>query len=410
VRIVRSHPNPACFTGKLRLSQRAGTDTLRSDSWKSQLVSTDCQVRHSRVFILGWDNNSYGYHGDDGHSFACSGTGKGYGPAFTTGDVIGCGIDFSQRTAFYTKNGVFLGIAFRDLKVGSAFYPAVGLRSISSVLTLAPGEIVEANFGATPFLFDIDQYFTEQKGKIMDTINDVELPLGKNGKELDVNEIVLAYLVHNGYSGTAQKFMEDSRCEKKIEGSSRGLSVLGGVTHMESRRGLISQLLTKLEIVKCIEQGDISESLAELAAKFPGLKTSYPSVYLDVLVQQFVSLLCEILDEEGNVMVNNDLMMQLLEYGSRLEVEWSDHSCSLVLADAFSLIAYSCPKKSRHGGLFEKSHRVDLGERVNGAMLESLGYARTSGLEVVVRATEVCVDEILAVGDGSGAFMSIEFE
>lgn len=66
---------------------------------------------------LGWDKQSYGYHGDDGHSFSSSGNGQPYGPTFTTGDIIGCGVNLVDNTCFYTKNGHHLGIAFRDLPV-----------------------------------------------------------------------------------------------------------------------------------------------------------------------------------------------------------------------------------------------------------------------------------------------------
>ena len=59
--------------------------------------------------FLGWEKNSYGYHGDDGHSFCSSGTGQSYGPTFTTGDVVGCGLNLVDNTCFYTKNGVNLG-------------------------------------------------------------------------------------------------------------------------------------------------------------------------------------------------------------------------------------------------------------------------------------------------------------
>jgi len=60
--------------------------------------------------LPGWDPISYGYHGDDGNFFSSSGKGVEYGPTFTTGDVIGCGLNFVTRQLFFTKNGQHLGI------------------------------------------------------------------------------------------------------------------------------------------------------------------------------------------------------------------------------------------------------------------------------------------------------------
>jgi Ran-binding protein 9/10 len=59
--------------------------------------------------LPGWEPDSWAYHGDDGKSYCCQIAGKNYGPQFTVGDTIGCGINFRTKTAFFTKNGVDLG-------------------------------------------------------------------------------------------------------------------------------------------------------------------------------------------------------------------------------------------------------------------------------------------------------------
>ena len=78
--------------------------------YKRKLLNDDIdQERTINLVIVGWDKHSYGYHGDDGHSFCSSGTGQPYGPTFTTGDVIGCCVNLIDNSCFYTKNGINLG-------------------------------------------------------------------------------------------------------------------------------------------------------------------------------------------------------------------------------------------------------------------------------------------------------------
>ena len=118
--------------------------------------------------LPGWDKNSCGYHGDDGHRFRSSGTGQEYGPTFTTGDVIGCGINLVDGSCFFTKNGHHLGVAFKDLP--SQLYPTVGLQT--------PGEVIDANFGQEPFKFDVEGEMRELRRKTHGVIEELAWPRG----------------------------------------------------------------------------------------------------------------------------------------------------------------------------------------------------------------------------------------
>jgi hypothetical protein len=80
-------------------------------------------------------------------TFQSTSPGKLYGPKYSSGDVIGCGVNFRTGCAFFTKNGNHLGKAFDGIK-GTQLYPSVGMKK--------PQEHLRANFGQTPFIFDID--------------------------------------------------------------------------------------------------------------------------------------------------------------------------------------------------------------------------------------------------------------
>ncbi|RYP70657.1 hypothetical protein DL769_004903 [Monosporascus sp. CRB-8-3] len=84
----------------------------------TQATITDCMVAlgfTNRYTLLdnmpGWSDcggPSWGYHGDDGGLFEYTSTSDhvhSIGPKWGMGDTVGCGIDFSRGTIFYTKNG-----------------------------------------------------------------------------------------------------------------------------------------------------------------------------------------------------------------------------------------------------------------------------------------------------------------
>jgi Ran-binding protein 9/10 len=59
----------------------------------------------------GWRETSWGYHGDDGGTFhARADAALSYDNGkYNEGDYVGCGIDISRGTAFFTRNGKRLG-------------------------------------------------------------------------------------------------------------------------------------------------------------------------------------------------------------------------------------------------------------------------------------------------------------
>ncbi|XP_060932256.1 ran-binding protein 10 isoform X3 [Limanda limanda] len=209
--------------------------------------------------LPGWDKHSYGYHGDDGHSFCSSGTGQPYGPTFTTGDVIGCCVNLINNTCFYTKNGISLGVAFTDLPPN--LYPTVGLQT--------PGEIVDANFGQQPFVFDIDDYMSEWRAKIHGMI--ARFPIGERLGEWQavLQNMVSSYLVHHGYCATATAF---ARATETL--------IQEDQTSIKNRQ----------RIQKLVLAGRVGEAIEATQQLYPGLLEHNPNLLFMLKCRQFVEM------------------------------------------------------------------------------------------------------------------------
>uniref|UniRef100_A0A672FXI8 RAN binding protein 10 n=1 Tax=Salarias fasciatus TaxID=181472 RepID=A0A672FXI8_SALFA len=209
--------------------------------------------------LPGWDKHSYGYHGDDGHSFCSSGTGQPYGPTFTTGDVIGCCVNLINNTCFYTKNGISLGVAFTDLPPN--LYPTVGLQT--------PGEIVDANFGQQPFVFDIEDYMSEWRAKIHGMI--ARFPIGERLGEWQavLQNMVSSYLVHHGYCATATAFARAT--ETMIQEDQ---------TSIKNRQ----------RIQKLVLAGRVGEAIEATQQLYPGLLERNPNLLFMLKCRQFVEM------------------------------------------------------------------------------------------------------------------------
>ncbi|XP_055626238.1 ran-binding protein 9 [Toxorhynchites rutilus septentrionalis] len=209
--------------------------------------------------LPGWDKQSYGYHGDDGNSFCSSGNGQPYGPTFTTGDIIGCGVNLVDNTCFYTKNGHHLGIAFRDLP--PRLYPTVGLQT--------PGEVVDANFGQEPFKFDIEDMLKELRAATKATIYNFPLPDDQGDWTVILHKMVSSYLVHHGYSSSAETFARST-----------------GQTMQED----IASIKNRQKIIKLVLSGRMGQAIEQTIRLYPGLLESNQNLLFMLKCRQFIEM------------------------------------------------------------------------------------------------------------------------
>ncbi|KAM9318012.1 heterogeneous nuclear ribonucleoprotein U-like protein 1 [Pholidichthys leucotaenia] len=134
-------------------------------------INEEISVKHlpssepdPHVVRIGWSlNNCSTQLGEEPFSFGYGGTGKkssdckfaNFGEKFGENDVIGCYIDFESSDEVemgYTKNGVYLGVAFRVTKeelAGRALFPHVLVKNCA----------VEFNFGQKR-----EPYFPKREG------------------------------------------------------------------------------------------------------------------------------------------------------------------------------------------------------------------------------------------------------
>jgi hypothetical protein len=106
----------------------------------------------------GWNNESFGYHLDDG-SFQCDQIFyKNVGPKYNQNDVFGAGIIFLSKNyyrPFFTFNGTLINLEFfNNLYIEYDIVPIVGYDHSNRI---------KLNFGQEEFKFDIKNYLHNNK-------------------------------------------------------------------------------------------------------------------------------------------------------------------------------------------------------------------------------------------------------
>ncbi|BDA46674.1 Ran-binding protein 10 [Coccomyxa sp. Obi] len=295
----------------------------------------------------GWEQHSYGYHGDDGKKFHASGQGEDYGPHFSAGDVIGAGIHIQRQEIFFTKNGKNLGTAFRGL-TQLPLYPTIGLHS--------PGECIVVNFGASPFAFKLDAMLEEEREQQEAAVQSIPIPAGVT------HRLVREYLLHYGYADTLRAF-------DAAAGTTEDAPQLGSSSWSERDAAAMETLWQRQAIRQHMMAGDVESANTLLMQHFPELVVSKGGarpdldVYFYVNCMQFIELIREDRIEEAVIFAQASLspMRGLLTHRNR--------AYDAMLHDVVALLAYENPMDSPLAGLMHLAQREAAADVVNSAIL-----------------------------------------
>ncbi|KAM0420815.1 hypothetical protein ACHAPT_011345 [Fusarium lateritium] len=385
---------------------------------------------------VGWEPEAWGYHGDDGRCFTGQNIGRHFGPLYNANDVIGCGVNFRDNTAFFTKNGVKIGTAFHDIIRGK-LYPTVSLKK--------PGEFIRANFGQTPFVYNIDDLMREEREKVQKDIQSTDTSsLVQGMSETDVIQaLVLQFLQHDGYVETARAFAEDMKVQKEALSLDPGIKV-DGVNIRDDEDANNRQ-----RIRRAILEGDIDRALKYTNAYYPHVLQDNEHVYFRLRCRRFIELVrkaaqlnmlneskhssnghgSSVAPQSMDIDLNGndtaaweadggenatelaELERSMLEYGQKLQEEYANDprkEVSKALNEIWALVAYQNPlKEPQVSHLLDRRGRVAVAEELNSAILLSLGKSSRAALEKLYAQTSVLLDDLRQDG-GEGAFVSID--
>ncbi|WP_432664896.1 SPRY domain-containing protein [Wukongibacter baidiensis] len=137
--------------------------------------------------------------------------GNTYGDAYSTNDVIGVALDLDIGAIEFYKNGISQGVAFSDISSLGEVFPYVTSGSSSG------GAKMTANFGSTPFQYDIPEGFSPYNGEGSGQNSTSVLDIEPEKEKIKVNEKVFADLVIDNISEIAAEDIKIEYDEEKLE-------------------------------------------------------------------------------------------------------------------------------------------------------------------------------------------------
>lgn len=151
-----------------------------------------------------------------------------------------------------------------------------------------------------------------------------------------MNELIMDYLVHEGFKEAAERFREEAGIQPKI------------ATETMDKR---------IEIRQQIENGDILSAQSSINSYHPELLDNHRDIYFRLQQQHLIELIRRQKIDEVLSYVHDHLRVDELRNLSDIE-------------RTLALLAYENPDKSPYAGLLEVSHRLKLASEINDIILQ----------------------------------------
>lgn len=155
-------------------------------------------------------------------------------------------------------------------------------------------------------------------------------------KRSEMNELIMDYLVHEGFKEAAERFREEAGIEPKMTGEI-----------MDKR----------IEIRHLIEEGDILKGQSLINSYYPELLDNHRDLYFRLQQQHLIELIRQQKINEVLTYVHDQLRVDELRDLSEME-------------RTLALLAYEKPDKSPYAGLLQISHRLQLASEINDIILQ----------------------------------------
>ncbi|ODV87065.1 hypothetical protein CANARDRAFT_181764, partial [[Candida] arabinofermentans NRRL YB-2248] len=294
------------------------------------------------------DENSWGYNGKEGKLIyhEDSRINIKHSCKFGDKDVVGCGVNFINRTIFITKNGAFLGEAFKLPNHINSLVPVVCLSQWNSIST---------NFGLNQnsdlkFRYNIDGYVESYKCEFSKKISQLKVPQLelKNGVKINedgdlkvlINKMISSYFNYMGFVDSLKSFKKDLELEGEVDAS----------TAEDNNDFIHKEAEIKKQIKTLIAADEIDKVVKLVESSYPDLLKTNPKVEFKLQCLKLVNLIIsEKIDES-------------ITYANQLKIQFELKEYHDYLEEITMLLAYEDPKKSdffKNFNSFEKWRIID---------------------------------------------------